>query len=83
MNIKPYLGLLTPKNKVIRDDRDLAEFLLHNAGVSVLPSSMCGMTGYFRLTFALQEDIFKHGARAIARGFHQLRTQSEGSAFNI
>ncbi len=73
VNIKPYLGFLTPENMVIRDDRDLADFLLHHTGVSVLPSSMCGMTGYCRLTFALPEDIFEEGIRAMVAGLHQLR----------
>lgn len=37
----------------LKDDSAFCEFLLHEAGVAVLPGSACGKPGYIRLSFAL------------------------------
>lgn len=59
VNARPYLGRVTPKGLVLKDDEALADHLLKDAGVSVMPSSWCGTPGYLRLTFAVQPDVFE------------------------
>lgn len=43
------------KNNNLRNDVDLAEFLLNDAGVAVIPGSAFGCPGYLRLSYATDE----------------------------
>jgi len=36
----------------LRDDRDVARFLLDEAGVVVMPGADCGLSPWFRINFA-------------------------------
>ncbi len=56
--------------KVIRDDKDLATYLVLKIpglppGVSVVNGTGCGMPGYFRITYAVSEEDFAEGVRRI------------------
>lgn len=56
--------------KVIRDDKDLATYLVLKIdglppGVSVVNGTGCGMPGYFRITYAVPEETFAEGVRRI------------------
>jgi aspartate aminotransferase len=58
--------------KVIRDDKDLATYLKVQIaglppGVSVVNGTDCGMRGYFRITFAVREEIFAEGVKRMRR----------------
>ena len=49
-------GAVAPDGKILTGDRDFCEYLLHSAGVAVVPGSEFGMPGYFRLCFAKSDD---------------------------
>ena len=56
--------------KVFRDDKDLATYLLlkipgRPPGVSVVNGTGCGMPGYFRITYAVSEEDFAEGVKRI------------------
>jgi len=58
-DVRRHLGKRFP------DSARLAEFLLEDAGVAVLPGSACGAEGYLRVSFS-------HSEKAIAEGFNRM-----------
>ena len=51
--------------KVIDDDQQLAEVLLHQAGVATIPGSFFGKEGYLRLSYAAAEEKLKRAGEKI------------------
>lgn len=64
-NIEHYLGCRTEDGKLIRSDVDLVDYLLQDANVAVVAGSLCGTPGYFRITYAIAENIFKEAIERI------------------
>ena len=46
-------GLKTPKGSVVNNSNELAEYLLEEGGVAVVPGIAFGAEGYFRISYAL------------------------------
>ncbi|MES1245725.1 MAG: pyridoxal phosphate-dependent aminotransferase [Acidobacteriota bacterium] len=67
VDVRDYMGCRTREGKVIRNDEDLATYLKMEIdgqpGVSVVTGSSCAMPGYFRITYAVSEDLFAEGAK--------------------
>jgi aspartate aminotransferase len=76
-DVKGYYGCKTPEGKVIRDDTDLAFYLRQpmpaGLAVAVVDGTSCGTPGYFRITFAVDEQEFRRGVEAMKQRFAALR----------
>ena len=51
----------------VKDDVDLAEYLIEHAGVALVPGSAFGAPGYLRLSFAIGMDVLKDAMERMAR----------------
>ncbi len=58
------IGTRTPNGLVIETDRDVAAYLLDSVDVAVVPGEDCGLSPYFRGSFAYPpERLAEAGAR--------------------
>jgi aspartate aminotransferase len=71
--IEDYLGCRTEDGKLIRTDLDLADYLLQDANVAVVAGSLCGTPGYFRITYAIDEESFEQAIQHIKLSLEKLR----------
>jgi aspartate aminotransferase len=53
---KGLLGRHTPQGTVLKTDSDVAAYLLEHVGVAVVPGEAFGLSPYFRISFALDEE---------------------------
>ena len=65
-DIRAFIGRHTPNGTRINSDVDLAEYLLEDAGVAVLPGSVFGGPGHLRLSFALANEDIERGLPRMA-----------------
>lgn len=72
-NIEHYIGCRTESGTLIESDMDLADYLLQDANVAVVAGSLCGTPGYFRITYAIEEDLFESGITQIKESLQKLR----------
>lgn len=72
-NIEHYIGSKTEDGRLIRTDVDLVDYLLQDANVAVVAGSLCGTPGYFRITYAIAEDVFNQAIRHIRESLEKLR----------
>lgn len=72
-NIEYYIGSKTEDGRTIRTDVDLVDYLLRDANVAVVAGSLCGTPGYFRITFAVAEDVFRDAMGHIKQSLGKLR----------
>ena len=71
--IEQYIGCRTEGGKLIRSDVDLVDYLLQDANVLVVAGSLCGTPGYFRITYAIAEEIFEKAIKDIKESLAKLR----------
>ena len=64
-NCRGLFGRHTPAGDRIDDDGDVVEYLLEEAGVSVVPGGAYGVAGYFRVSFAAATEDLAEGAKRI------------------
>jgi aspartate aminotransferase len=74
--IEHYIGSQTQNGKLIRTDIDLVDYLLQDANVLVVAGSVCGVSGYFRITYAVAENLFEEAIERIKRSLAKLRRGS-------
>lgn len=55
------------KNKLIHSSKDLAEYLLQEAEVAVVPGEAFGMEGFLRLSYAISENIIEEACLRIKK----------------
>lgn len=72
-NIGHYIGSRTKDGKLIQSDVDLVDYLLEDAKVAVVAGSLCGTPGYFRITYAVAEEIFEKAIQQIKQSLEKLR----------
>jgi len=68
-------GLLesrTAEGNGLRDDRDVARFLLDEGGVVVMPGADCGLSPYFRINFACLPETLDRALAQIGRAVAML-----------
>jgi aspartate aminotransferase len=65
-------GGKTKSGKIIKDDIDFANHLLDDYLVSVVPGTEFGMPGYFRISYALSEDLLKKACRRIKDAYDNI-----------
>ena len=58
---------------MIESDVDLADYLLQDANAAVVAGSLCGTPGYFRITYAIEDDLFERGIIQIKESLQKLR----------
>src|SRR5262249_47342749 len=72
INFKSYLGKETLKGQMIKNDVDLADYLLEEFGVATVPGSAFGKEGYLRLSYGVSDADLEEGIRRIGEGLSQL-----------
>ena len=66
VSCRAVLGKGSPDGKPINSARDFAAYLLDAADVAVLPGEDCGVSPYFRVSFAVPTELLREaGARII------------------
>jgi aspartate aminotransferase len=50
-------GKKTPSGKLLKNDNDVATYLLENGNVAVVPGIAFGLEGYFRISYATSEEL--------------------------
>ena len=69
---KSYIKKEDGKRKKIKNDMDLAEFLLKEALVAVVPGSAFGAEGYLRLSYATSMELIEKGLDRIEESLKSL-----------
>lgn len=67
------MGRTTPQGHPIKNDSDLAEYLLEQAGVAVVPGAAFGVSSFLRLSYAASLEQIEEGCRRIQRCCASLR----------
>lgn len=62
---KKILGRKTPEGKIINNDNDFSSYLLEDALVAVVPGIAFGAEGFFRISYAANEDFLKDAMNRI------------------
>ncbi len=75
-NIGHYIGCRTENGKLIGTDIDLVDYLLQDANVLVVAGSLCGVPGYFRITYAVAENVFEEAIEKIKHSLAKLQCGS-------
>jgi aspartate aminotransferase len=65
VDLRRYIGCRTPEGNVIRRDAELVEYLGGPGGVAVVAGDRCGIPHYFRVTYAVPEDLFAEGVKRL------------------
>lgn len=66
-------GKKTSGGHIIKNDTDVADYLLEDALVAVVPGSAFGMDGYFRISYATSEETLTKACARIATSIAKLR----------
>ncbi len=65
-------GKKTPSGKLLKNDNDVATYLLENGNVAVVPGSAFGLEGYFRISYATSEELLVKACQRIEMCINQL-----------
>lgn len=72
-----FFGMLTPDGKAIKDDEDLAVYLLDAAHVVTIPGSKFGRSGHLRIAYALPSiEQLQHGCLLLSNALQLLKNPS-------
>ncbi|AZL16203.1 pyridoxal phosphate-dependent aminotransferase [Rickettsiales endosymbiont of Stachyamoeba lipophora] len=69
---KTLFGKKTPKGNVINNCNDFATYLLEEARVAVVPGIAFGLQGYFRISYATNEELLTEACNRIIEATHNL-----------
>jgi aspartate aminotransferase len=72
VNCAETIGRTTPDGKTIGDDEDLTLYLLDRAQVAVVHGAAYGLSPYFRISFATDEDVIRRSVDAIREAIGEL-----------
>ena len=70
-NVKAYMGI-SVHNAVIKNDYDLALFLLDEAKVSLMPGSAFGLENYLRISYATSMQKIEEGMNRIEKALDKI-----------
>ena len=65
-------GKKTPSGQLLKNDNDLATYLLEHANVAVVPGIAFGLEGYFRISYVTSEELLAEACRRIEMCINQL-----------
>jgi len=71
-NCSKLFGLKTPSGQVLNNSSDVADYLLSEALVSVVPGSAFGSEGFFRISYATSERILETACEKIKEAVEKL-----------
>ena len=71
-NCQGLLGKQTAQGRTLHTDADVADYLLQDAGVAVVPGDAFGLGPYFRASYACQIDLIQQACTRIARSVDKL-----------
>ena len=67
------IGKQTPEGKKISNDEDFMSYLLESEGIAGVHGAACGLSPYFRLSYATSDEILKDACARIKRACEQLK----------
>jgi aspartate aminotransferase len=67
------MGKTTSRGRVISSDEDLADYLLEEASLAVVPGSPFGVAPFFRLSFAVSREVLGEGIKRLSEALARLR----------
>jgi len=70
---KDLIGTKTPEGNIINTDEDLMNFLLESEGVAGVHGSAFGLSPYFRLSYATDENTLLEACKRIKRSCEKLK----------
>jgi len=70
---KKIIGRKTPEGKIINNDNDFSTYLLEDALVAVVPGIAFGAEGFFRISYAANEDFLKDAMSRIKASCDKLK----------
>jgi aspartate aminotransferase len=70
-NVASYIGV-NIRGKFATNTLELAQIILEEANVAVVPGEAFGAPGYFRLTYAMDEDLMQEGLNRIIKLFSEV-----------
>ncbi|GLQ29055.1 pyridoxal phosphate-dependent aminotransferase [Sulfitobacter pacificus] len=65
---RALVGSITPGGEVLADDETFCHYMLQEHGVAVVPGAAFGAAGYFRISFASDEQSLRQGMARIRLG---------------
>ncbi|MCR4397632.1 MAG: pyridoxal phosphate-dependent aminotransferase [Firmicutes bacterium] len=71
-NVSAFIGKKNASGKTIADSADLAEAILQEAAVAVVPGTAFGMDGYVRISYATSMENLRKGIDRLRRFFAAL-----------
>jgi aspartate aminotransferase len=71
-SVRGLIGRRTPRGEVLKGDVDVADYLLDEAEVAVVPGSAFLAAGFLRISFASSEDELKRGCARIGEACQRL-----------
>ncbi|MDF1545080.1 MAG: pyridoxal phosphate-dependent aminotransferase [bacterium] len=67
-----WLRYLVPSGSPYADSLALANYLLENHGVALVPGSAFGCEGYLRLSYSVERGLLEDGCRRLKKGLEQI-----------
>ena len=64
-SVAGLIGRQAPSGGVLRDDLDVANYLLEEAGVAVIHGGAYGMSPFVRLSYATSEEVIREGCTRV------------------
>lgn len=72
VNCKKCIGKRTSNGEIIKNDSDLCKYILEEAKAIVVPGSVFGAEGFFRISYATSMDVIEKGVRKFADAIGRL-----------
>ncbi|KYH12730.1 pyridoxal phosphate-dependent aminotransferase [Neorickettsia sp. 179522] len=73
LSCSAFFGKKSPSGFEVKTDSDVAEYLLEEHAVAVVPGEEFGVPGYFRISYALSVDLLEQACMRIVNAFKALR----------
>jgi aspartate aminotransferase len=71
-DLRAFIGKKTPAGTVLEDDVQLAEYLVEDGNVAVVPGSGFGAAGFARLSYACSMEDIEKGVRRVQKALSAL-----------
>jgi len=72
-NCSAFINSVTPHGQLIKDDTDFCDYLLEEENIFVVPGSAFGGENYFRLSYAVSDDVLQKALNGIKRAVAKLK----------
>jgi len=65
-------GRKTPAGKIVNNSNDIAEYLLEEAKIAVVPGIAFGLEGFFRISYATADEVLRQACEDIVKALKKL-----------